>query len=66
MDFSSLIGLEYEKAKTVLAENGYTNVEIIRNAEHNEFCDSVLVCSAKESNGKVSLVCGDFYLNIKR
>ena len=66
MDFSSLIGLELQKAKELLAEKGYTNVEIKQNAEHNEFCDSVLVCSAKEENGKVSLVCGEFYLNIKR
>jgi hypothetical protein len=66
MDFSSLIGLDVEKAKTILAENGYTNVEITLNAEHNELCDSVLVCLAKESNGKVTLVCGEFYLNIKR
>jgi hypothetical protein len=66
MDFSSLIGLETEKAKEILVKNGYNNIEIIQNAEHNELCDSVLVCSAKESNGKVTLICGEFYLNIKR
>ena len=66
MDFSSLIGLDEQKAKQVLVENGYKDIEVIKNADHNELCDSFLVCLAKENNGKVSLFCGEFYLYIKR
>lgn len=66
MDFSSLIGLDEKKAREILAKNGYNNIETIINSKHNELCDSLLVCSANEENGKVSLVCGEFYLNIKR
>ena len=66
MDFSSLIGLDEQKAKQVLVENGYKDIEVIKNADHNDLCDSFLVCLAKENNGKVSLFCGEFYLDIKR
>lgn len=66
MDFNSLIGLEEKEARQVLAQNGYNNIETIINAKHVELCDSLLVCLAKEENGKVHLVCGEFNLDIKR
>ena len=66
MDFSSLIGLEESVAKKILNENGYNNIEVKINAKHDERCDSLLVCSAKEENEKVTLICGEFYLKIKR
>ena len=66
MDFSSLIGLDEQKAIQILKENGYKDIEVKKNSEHNDLCDSFLVCLAKEEDGKAILVCGEFYLNIKR
>ena len=65
MDFKSLIGLELEKAKKVLLEFGYNDIEEIKNSKENELCDSLIVCSVRESNKKVTLICGEFYLNVK-
>ena len=67
MDFKDLIGLDVTDAKKVLNNFGYNDIEeVIKNVDHNELCDSFLVCLAKENNGKVSLFCGEFYLDIKR
>lgn len=65
MDFKSLIGLEESEAKAILLKNGYNNIEIKINAKHNENCDTHLVCAVKENDGKIILICGEFYLNIK-
>ena len=66
MDFSSLIGLDEQKAIQILKENGYKDIEVKRNFEHKELCDSFLVCLAKEENGKAVLISGEFHLDIKR
>ena len=65
MDLNSLIGLEESKARQVLIENGFDDIETTINSEHNELCDTVIVCAVKENDGKVILVCGEFYLGIK-
>ncbi len=65
MDFKNLIGLEVSKAKKVLSDFGYNDIEEIKNSKENELCDSLLVCAVRESNKKITLICGEFYLNIK-
>lgn len=64
MDFNSLIGLEEQKARQVLVENGYNNIETKINSKENELCDTKVVCAVRENEEKVTLVCGEFYLNI--
>lgn len=64
MDFNSLIGLEEEKAKQFLLKNGYNNIETKINSKENELCDTKVVCAVRENDGKLTLVCGEFYLNI--
>ncbi len=64
-DISCVIGQELEKAKLLLNENGIYKIEIINNSVQNNMCDTVLVCSAKQMDDVVTLVCGEFYLNIK-
>ena len=65
MDFNSLIGLEESKARLVLAENGFDDIETTINSKHNEQCDTLIVCAVKENDGQVLLICGEFYLEIK-
>lgn len=65
MDFKSLIGLEEEKARQFLIENGYNNIETIINSKNNELCDTLVVCSVRYSASMVTLICGEFYLNVK-
>ena len=64
-DFESLIGQKKDKALEILAKNGYKDIEIIINSKKNELVDSQLVCKATQENGKVVLVVGEFYLNLK-
>ena len=64
-DFEKLIGLEKEKAEDILHELGYKDIEIVINSKRNELCDSLLVCKADENEGKVTLICGEFYLKLK-
>lgn len=64
-NFESLIGQKKDKALEILANNGYKDIEIIINSKKNELCDSQLVCKAIQENGKVVLVIGEFYLNVK-
>lgn len=65
MDFNSLIGLEEKNARQFLIENGYNNIETIINSKNNEKCDTLVVCAVRESELKITLVCGEFYLNMK-
>ena len=65
MDFNSLIGLEESEARRVLVENGFDDIETIINSKHNDSTDTLIVCAAKENDGKVILICGEFYLEIK-
>lgn len=65
MDFNSLIGLSEQKAKQFLLQNGYNNIETIINSKNNEKCDTLVVCAVRETEKKITLVCGEFYLNMK-
>ena len=65
MDFNNLIGLEEEKARQFLIENGYNNIETIINSKDNNLCDTKVVCAVQHMNEKITLVCGEFYLNIE-
>ena len=65
MDLKSLIGLEVSKAKKVLNDFGYNDIEEIKNSKENELCDSLVVCAVREENKKITIVCGEFYLNVK-
>ena len=66
MEFNSLIGLDEQKARQVLAKNGYNKVEVIINSKDNNLCDTKVVCAICENEGVVTLLCGEFYLNIER
>ena len=62
--FENLIGLKEKKARQFLKKNGYNNIETIINSKHNDLCDTVVVCAVREENAKITLICGEFYLNI--
>lgn len=66
MELNSLIGLEEQSARQILLENGYNNIEVIINSKDNTLCDTKLVCAVRESDDVITLVCGEFYLNIER
>ena len=65
MDYKDLIGLKIEKAKKVLNDFGYNDIEEVINSKENELCDSLVVCAVREKNKKITLICGEFYLNVK-
>ena len=65
MDFKDLIGLDVIDAKKVLNNFGYNDIEEVINSKTNELCDSIVVCAVRESNKKITLVCGEFFLKIK-
>ena len=62
--FENLIGLKEKKARQFLEKNGYNNIETIINSKHNDLCDTLVVCAIREKNAKITLICGEFYLNI--
>ena len=65
MDFKNLIGLEEQKARQVLLENGYNNIETKVNSKDNDLCDTKVVCAVRENEHTITLICGEFYLNIE-
>lgn len=65
MDFNNLIGLEEKIARQFLEKNGYNNIETIINSKHNDLCDKVMVCAVRFDGAKVTLICGEFHLNLK-
>ena len=65
MDFKDIIGLEVTKAKKVLADFGYNDIEVKKNSKEDGLSDSLVVCLVREKNSKITLICGEFYLNIK-
>lgn len=65
-DFDNLIGLEITKAKEILIQNGFNDIDVVMNAEHNDKCDKILVCAARHISGKVTLVCGEFFFGLKK
>ena len=64
-DFKSLIGLELNSAKEKLEKFGIKNICIQMNADHNEKCDTILVCAVKSNETEVTLICGEFLMNLK-
>ena len=64
-NFDDLIGLEIESAKKLLVENGYNNIKVVINSKPNTKTDTLLVCATDVSGTFVTLICGEFYLNIK-
>lgn len=64
-DVSNLIGCNLQEAISTLNENGITNIKVVENLKHNDLCDSILVCSTKQTGDEVTLICGEFYLDIK-
>ena len=65
MDFKDLIGLEVNAAKKILAKFGYNDIEEVINSKSNEQCDSLVVCAVRNDDGKITLILGEFFLNIK-
>ena len=65
MDFNNLIGLEEQKARQFLIENGYNNIETIINSKDNNLCDTKVVCAVRNNGERITLICGEFYLNIE-
>ena len=65
MDFNGLIGLEEEKARQFLIKNGYNNIETVINSKDNNLCDTKVVCAVRNSGEKITLILGEFFLNIK-
>ena len=62
----NIVGLEKDEAVKILNSEGIEKVNVIINSKYNELCDTQIVCSAKEHlDGSVTLICGEFYLNLK-
>ena len=64
-DANSLIGLEVSRAKEILQNAGFKHIDIVLNAETNDECDTILVCAAYERVGSITLICGEFLMEIK-
>lgn len=64
-DFDSLIGLEAQNAKQILNNAGYNKVNIVLNAEHKNECNTIIVCAVRVADDGISLVCGEFLLELK-
>ena len=65
MDFNSLIGLEEKKARQFLMDNGYNNIETKINSKDNTLCDTKVVCAVRNGGQTITLICGEFYLNLE-
>lgn len=65
MEFNDLIGLDVTDAKKVLNNFGYNDIEEVINSKSNDMCDTLVVCAVRESNKKITLILGEFFLNIK-
>ena len=65
MDFKDLIGLEVNDAKKILAKFGYNDIEEVINSKSNEQCDTLVVCAVRNDDSKITLILGEFFLNIK-
>ncbi len=64
--FEKLIGLEITKAKEILNADGYNNIEVIMNSEHDDKCDTTIVCAVKQDGDSIKLICGEFFLKLKK
>lgn len=61
MDFNDLVGLEENEAKQILSQNGFSDVKTIINAREDEKCNKTLVCAVKQTENRITLICGRFY-----
>ena len=66
LDLNSLIGLNLEEAKQILAKNNITEITITINSKHNDKTDTLIVCFARQNSSGVELICGEFFLNARR
>ena len=64
-DFDSLIGLDETSARKILAENGFNKIKTVINSKQNDKTDTLVVCATNFCGDFVTLVCGEFYLNLK-
>lgn len=66
-DFDSLIGLEIEKAKALLNDAGFDNIEIVLNTDKRQKneCDTILVCAVRVADDSIRLICGEFLFQLK-
>lgn len=64
-DFDSLIGLDETSARKILAENGFNKIKTVINSKQNDKTDTLVVCATNFGGDFVTLVCGEFYLNLK-
>ena len=66
-DFDSLIGLEIEKAKALLNDAGFNNIEIVLNTDKRQKneCDTILVCAVRVADDSIRLICGEFLFQLK-
>ena len=66
-DFDSLIGLEIEKAKELLNDAGFNNIEIVLNTDKRQKneCDTILVCAVRVADDSIRLICGEFLFQLK-
>ena len=66
-DFDSLIGLEIEKAKELLNDAGFNNIEIVLNTDKRQdnVCDTILVCAVRVADDSIRLICGEFLFQLK-
>ena len=65
MDFNDLIGLDVTDAKKVLSNFGYNDIEEVINSKSNDLCDTQVVCAVRQSDKKITLILGEFFLNVK-
>ena len=62
-DYNHLIGLTQNEAIEILKADGIADIETILNVDHNDKCDTTLVCAVRVSDNKATLICGEFYLD---
>ena len=65
IEFNNLIGIEVSKAVEILKADGFEKINIIMNAEHNDKCDTVLVCAVRVADDGINLICGEFLMQLK-
>ena len=64
-DLNNLVGIELNLAKEKLKNEGFSKVSVVFNLEHNEKCDTNIVCAVRQNGEEITLICGEFYLNLK-
>lgn len=65
-DENSLIGLDVFEAEELIKKYGDFDITIKDNFKKNELCNTKIVCAAKIEGKKIELVCGEFYVGLRR